>query len=417
MRPLEGVRALDLTVAVAGPVAAHLLSDLGADVIRIDPPFARPAAHLDIAPVAGDAPPGAAERPYDRIVSYNDLHRGKRGITLDLSQPGGRDAALRLAAACDVVLENMSPRVLPSLGLGYEVLRAANPAVIVVSMPAFGLSGPWRDRVSFGPGIDAMSGLASLTGYPDRGPMNAANYFCDHNAGALAALATVTALRQRDRTGAGQHVELSMLEGEMQLIGDALIDAAMNSHVPQRAGSAHPSMSPHGVYPCAGEDRWIAIACEDDAQWRALCAAIAAPALTTDARYADVVSRVRNREEVDAVVAAWTRDRDASAAAEQLQAAGVAAAPVLDVASLFEDPQLRHRAWIQWVRHEDIGPAPHTSAAFTLSATAFRIARRAPRFGEHNDDVLRGLLGYDDAQMDALRAARVIAETPPPANG
>lgn len=415
MRPLEGVRALDLTVAVAGPVAAHLLADLGADVIRVDPPFARPAAHLDVAPVAPGAPPDAGARPHDRIVSYNDLHRGKRGITLDLAQPEGRDVALRLAAACDIVLENMSPRVLPSLGLGYEVLHAANSRVILVSMPAFGLHGPWRDRVSFGPGIDAMSGLASLTGYPGRPPMNAANYFCDYNAGALAAYATVAALRQRDRTGAGQHIELSMLEGEMQLVADALIDAAMNGHTPARAGNAHPSMSPHGVYACAGEDRWIAIACEDDAQWRALCRAIGTPALAGGARYADVISRVRHRAGVDAIVAGWTRDRDAHAAARQLQAAGVPAAPVLDVASLFDDVQARHREWIQWIRHDDIGPMPHTSAAFNLTATPFRITRPAPRFGEHNDEVLRGLLGYDDLEMSALRAARVIADAPPPA--
>lgn len=415
MRPLEGIRVLDLTVAVAGPVATHLLADLGADVIRIDPPFARPVTHADVAPVDAGAPADAGARPYDRIVSYNDLQRGKRGVTLDLAQAAGREIALGLVAHCDAVVENMAPRVLPSLGLAYDALRAANPRIILVSMPAFGLSGPWRDRVSFGPGIDAMSGLASLTGYPDRGPMNAANYFCDYNAGALAAFATVAALRQRERTGAGQHVELSMLEGELQLVAGALIEAAARGRVTARAGNAHPSMSPHGAYQCAGDDRWIVIACEDDAQWCALAAAIGAPGLAGDARFADVIGRLRRRDEVDAVVAAWTRGRDASEAAAQLQAAGVPAAPVLDVASLFDDPQIRHRQWIQWVRHDDAGMIPHTSAAFSLTATPFRIERRAPRFGEHNDEVLRRLLGLDDARMDALRDARVIAGAPPPA--
>ncbi len=409
MKPLEGARVIDLTVAVAGPVAAHLLGDLGADVIRVEPPFARPVAHLDVAPPIDGAP----DHPYNRLVGYNDLHRSKRAITLDLQKSAGRDVLLKLVATSDIVIENMSPRVLPSLRLSYEDLRDAKPDILLVSMPAFGLTGPLRDRVSYGPGIDAMSGLAHLTGYPDRGPMNAANYYCDYNAATLAATATIAALRHRDRTGEGQHVELSMLEGELQLVADALLDYTMNGRVVQRTGNAHPSMAPHGVYRCAGQDRWLSIACEDDVQWRALCITMQRLDLAREPGYADVVSRVHRRTELDAVVSAWTRERTPSEAAEALQRAGVPAGAVQTVAELFDDPQLRHRGWIQATQHPEAGQTPHSRAAFTLSRTATPIERPAPLFGQHNVEVLRDLLGVGEDAMRDLRDERVIRDEPP----
>jgi len=409
MRPLEGIRVVDLTVAVAGPVAAHLLGDLGADVIRIEPPFARPVAHLDVAPLLDGAP----DHPYNRVVGYNDLHRSKRAITLDLQKALGRDTLLKLTAASDVVIENMAPRVLPSLGLSYDALRTGKPDIVLVSMPAFGLSGPLSDRVSYGPGIDAMSGLAHLTGYPDRGPMNAANYYCDYNAAVLAATATLAALRHRDRTGAGQHIELSMLEGELQLVADALLDFTMNGRVQRRAGNAHPSMAPHGVYQCAGKDRWVAIACENDVQWRSLCAAIDRPDFASDPRCADVVSRMHARDQLDVIVSAWTSVRTPHDCATALQNAGVPAGVMQTVGELFDDPQVRGRQWIQYTQHPEAGRTPHSRAAFTLSRTPSPIERPAPLFAQHNDEVLRGLLGLGDDAIRELREQRVTRNEPP----
>ncbi len=409
MKPLEGVRVIDLTVAVAGPVAAHLLGDLGADVIRVEPPFARPVAHLDVAPPLDGTP----DRPYNRLAGYNDLQRSKRAITLDLQKPAGHDTLLKLVALSDIVIENMSPRVLRSLGLSYETLRAVKPGIVLVSMPAFGLSGPLRDRVSYGPGIDAMSGLAHLSGYPDRGPMNAANYYCDYNAATLAAIATLAALRHHDRTGEGQHVELSMLEGELQLVADALLDYTMNGRIQQRAGNTHPSMAPHGVYQCAGEDSWVAIACEDDVQWRALCVTMLRPDLGCDPRYADVVSRVHQRAQLDAIVSEWTSERTPQDATDAMQHAGVPAGAVQTVGELFDDQQLRHRGWIQYTQHPEAGPTPHSRAAFTLSRTTTPIERPAPLFAQHNDEVLRGLLALGEDVIRELRDQRVIRDEPP----
>lgn len=411
MRPLDGVRVIDLTVAVAGPVAAHLLGDLGADVIRVEAPFPRPTAHVDVAlPLAGQP-----DRPYNRVVSYNDLHRSKRGITLDLQREQGRDALLRLVAVADVVIENMAPRVLPSLRLAYEDLRAVKRDIVLVSMPAFGNDGPLRERVSFGPGIDAMSGLSHLTGYADRGPMNAALYYCDYNAGALAATATLAALRHRARTGEGQRVELAMLEGELQLVAPALMDYAMNGREQRRTGNAHPSMAPHGVYPCAGDDRWLALACEDDAQWAALCGVIARTEHVRDARYADVVSRIRSRDALDAIVSAWTSVRSAEEAASALQSVGVPASPVRTMPDLLADPSSRQRGWIQDRRHPEAGVIPHTRAGFTLSRTSPRIEGAAPLFGEHNDEVLRDVAGLNADDVALLRADGIVRDEPPAA--
>jgi crotonobetainyl-CoA:carnitine CoA-transferase CaiB-like acyl-CoA transferase len=375
--------------------------------VRVEPPFARPL-HVDIAPRVDGVP----DHPYNRIVSYNDLHRAKRAITLDLSTREGRDVLLRLAAVSDAVVENMSPRVLPSLGLGYDDLRQARRDIIMMSMPAFGANGPLRDRVSYGPGIDAMSGLAHLTGYPDRGPMQPANYYCDYNAGVLAASVTLAALRHRDRTGEGQHVELAMLEGELQVVGEALLDYTMNGRVQGRSGNAHGSMSPHGVYPCTGDDRWIAIACEDDAQWRSLSAVMGRAELAADPRFADVVSRMHHRVEVDEAVAAWTRTRDAHEAADALQGAGVAAGALQLVSELFADAQLKARRYVSVVRHPEAGDTPYPRAAFTLSKTPAHTERHAPLYAQDVDYVLRDLLGMSEAGVRTLIDAHVTARAP-----
>ncbi len=407
MRPLAGLRIIDLTVAIAGPVATSLLADLGAEVIRVEPPFPRPL-HVDIVPLVDGAP----DRPYNRILSYNDLHRAKRAVTLDLSKAEGRGVLLHLVAKSDVVVENMSPRVLPSLGLGYETLHAAKHDIVLASMPAFGATGPLRDRVSFGPGIDAMSGLAHLTGYPDRGPMQPANYYCDYNAGALAAFAVIAAIHLRDRTGQGQHVEVAMLEGELQVVGEALLDFTMNGRVQHRTASEHPSMAPHGVYPCAGDDRWVAIACEDDVQWQCLCATIGRTELAGDQRFADVVSRIHHRVEIDEIVSAWTQSRSPHEAAEILQAAGIPAGAAQLVTELLHDPQLNARQYVTIVPHPEAGDTAYARPAFALSNTPTYTESHAPLYGQDIDYVLRDLLGLNTDEVAALEATGVTARQP-----
>ncbi|MGH2632106.1 MAG: CoA transferase, partial [Tepidiformaceae bacterium] len=293
-KPLNGVRVIDFTNAVAGPIASFLLADLGAEVIKVEAPSSRPLRAAGTAPLQE----GAEDRSYNRMMYFNELNHGKRSLSLDVATPDGREVFLALAAKSDVVVQNFAPRVMPNLGLGYEQLRAANPSVVLVSMPAFGLSGPYRDRIAYGPGVDAMSGLSHLTGYADGPPMKPGNFFCDQNAGALAAFATLAALWHVRETGEGQHVELSMIEGEFQVLGDAYIDFAFNGRERMRCGNDHPWMAPHGVFRCRGEDAWVAIAVASNEEFAALCEVIGQPGLASEPRFATHAARHANRAEL-----------------------------------------------------------------------------------------------------------------------
>ena len=290
-RALSSIRVLEMTVAVAGPVACHVLGDMGAEVIKVEEPNAR--AHTPRMLPRPRA--GSPDHPFNRVPNWAELNRSKRHIAVDVSSPEGRDIFLRIAAVSDVVVENFSPRVMGNLGIDYEDLKKVNPSIIMVSMPAFGKSGPYQARGSYGPGIDAMSGVSHLTGYPDRGPGKPANFFCDQNAGLHAAFCIIAALRHRRRTGEGQYVEMSMLEGEVQSVAPAIMEAMTRGVDQTRIGNRHVSHAPHGVYACAGDDQWVAVAVTSDEQWRRLTDVIGRPELATDPRFVKRADRYANR--------------------------------------------------------------------------------------------------------------------------
>lgn len=407
-RPLAGLRVVDFTNAVAGPIATFLLADLGADVIKVEAPNGR---HLQ---ATGAAPrkDGSDERPYNRVMLFNELNHGKRGVVLDVARAEGRAAMLRLAARADVLIENFAPRVMGNLKLDYADLRAANPSIIMVSMPAFGLSGPYRDRGSYGPGVDAMSGLSHLTGYADGPPMKPGNFFCDQNAGVHTAFATLAALWHRNHSGDGQRVEMPMIEGEFQVVGDAYIDYALNGRERYRSGNDHPWMAPHDVFPCQGEDAWIAIAVESDEQWRALCRTIDRADLAHDQRFAEGAARHAHRAELEPVVSAWTRARGHIDAQDILQASGVPAGAVLHAGEVLANEHVRARGGFTYVDVPDVGAAPYPRMAFTLSRTPALMVKAAPGFGEDNDAVFIGLLGMTESEVAGLEAAGVTARVP-----
>lgn len=406
--PLAGVRIVELTNVVAGPIAGHVLTDLGAESIKVEQPRARVARPSAAAALREGAP----DRPYNRVVQFNELHRGKRHIALDLAQPAARALFLELVAISDVVLENYAPRVLGNLGIDYATLREAKPDIVLVSMPAFGKTGPYATRGAYGPGIDAMSGLSHLTGYPDRGPGKPANFYCDQNAGLTAALATIAALRHRGLTGEGQYIELSMLEGELQLLAPALMDAAFNGREQTRLGNRHAWIAPHGVYRCRGDDAWVAIACEEDAQWRALCDAIERPDLAADERFATQPDRHANPDALDEAIEAWTSRRTHHEAQRLLQAAGVAAGALLDAAEVRADAQLRHREVLVFADHPEVGPSPHTRTAWRSRRGHDGVTGPAPLYGEATEYVLGELLSIDAGRRDALIAEGAVARSP-----
>jgi len=410
-RPLAGIRVIDLTVAVAGPVATQLLAGLGADVIRGETPWGRPRVPTMVAPQLDSA----ADEAWNRYPLFNELHLGKRSVALNLVEPMGRSTLLDLVRVSDVLVENFSPRVMGNFDLEWEQLQAHNPGLLFVSMPAFGKHGPHRDRVSYGPGIDAMSGLSWLTGYHDGAPLKPGNFYCDQNAGLHAAFAVVSALRERERTGRGQTVELAMLEGELQLVGDALVDYQLNGHEPTRLGNGHSSMAPHDVFPARGGDAWIAISCRDDADWAALLAVMAqdddarSASIDGDRRYATALRRWKHRAELRESLGAWTSTQNPEALAARLQQRGVPASNVHGARDLLRDPQFLARAVAPAVEHPQVGPTPAPRPAFRLSGTPSPPPGAAPLFAADNDYVFRSLLGYDQERIDTLLEAGVTS--------
>ncbi len=400
-RPLEGIRVLDLTTAVAGPVAALLLGALGAEVLRIETPWARPRNPASALPHHVEGP----DEPWNREPRLNELANSKRSVGLNLTTEAGRETFLDLVECSDVVLENFSPRVMGNFNLEWDVLIRRNPQIVYVAMPAFGKSGPWRDRISYGPGIDAMSGLSWLTGYADGSPLKPGNFYCDQNAGLTAALSTVAALMARGRVG-GQTVELSMLEGELQLIGEAMVGQQLSGREPTRIGNEHSSAAPHGVYPAApvldDPDSWIAIACRSDEEWHALLRVWGDETVADDDRFSTGLKRWRHRSVLDQLLGEWTRSFDPFELTECLQRAGVPSSPVMGARTLLRDEHVAARQSVGGLMHPQVGLSPAPQAAFRLSETPAPPKNAAPLFAVDTVPVLREILGYSEERIAEL---------------
>ncbi len=349
---------------------------------------------------------------------FNSFNHGKNGsLVLDVGRPEGRAAFLRLVAMSDVLVQNFSPGVMPKLGLAYDDLRQSNDQIVAISMPAFGLTGPYRDWRSYGPGIDAMSGLSHLTGYPDGPPVKPGNFFCDQNAAIHAAFATVVALHHRRLSGEGQHVELAMIEGEMQILADAYMDQVMNGRERMRKANDHDWMAPHDIFPCREPDTWVAIAVETDGQFASLCEVIGRPELAHEPRFATIAARHTNRRELDEPISTWTGERTPYAVQEALQAAGVPAGASLDALGLFQDPHVAAREGLQYVETAGVGPTPYPRPAFRLSGTPVPLANPAPVFGSANSYVFRDLLRMSETEIAALYEAGITSDQPSGSGG
>ncbi len=412
--PLEGVRILDMTIVWAGPYGTLLLGDMGAELVRVESlqhPDVNTRGQLRIPASALEGPIGngypnrdPGPRPWERTATFNYAGRNKRSVTMDLTRPRGREMFLRLVAKCDALIENNAAGTLEKLGLTYETLRQANPSLVMVSLPGYGLTGPYKYFKGYGANVEAITGHTLLRGYPDMDPTATyAVYHADAAAGAAGAFALVAALHHRRHTGEGQLVDLSQGEIVVNQLPQAFMDYAMNGRVQETLGNRDPSIAPQGVYRCAGADDWIAVSVEDDRQWTALCGAIGRPELATDARFADVVSRKHNEDAADAVIQEWAASRDHIEAMHTLQAAGVTAAAVLTPLELLRDPHLRQRGFFQNV------DAPHLGGAFDFPGPSFaldgerpRIRRPAPTLGQDNEYVYKEIIGVSDEEYADL---------------
>ena len=400
--PFEGIRVADLTMMWAGPYATRILAEMGAEVLKIESPSAWDNVRTLI------PQPGAPD-PWNSSYYFNDYNRDKKSVTLDLAQEAGRDIFLRLVEHCDVVIENYRADVMDKLGLPYEVLRERRPDLIMVSMAGFGKTGSERDNVGFGPIIEQMAGLASMTGYGDDGmPYKTGISYGDPIAGIAAVGAVALGLIQRRKTGRGVYVDLAQRETMAAQIGEAFVAASLRGEEPVHRGNRSPRYAPQGVYRCAGDDQWIAISVRSDEEWRALAGVIGASELSP----LTYEERRAKHDDLDARIEAWTSQQDPQAAMEALQAAGVPAGRVLNTRDIHDDPHLTQRGF--WVRlpHPRMHPWRQPRSAWRFVEANPQLRRHAPLFGEHTREVLSELLGMTDAEFDALEAQNVIGTAP-----
>lgn len=401
LRPLAGVRIIDFTWVVAGPVATRILADHGAEVIKIERRDA-----LDFGSRRGGL--------------TGNLNRGKQSIVIDMNTARGVELAKQLIAAADVVVDNFSARVMRHWGLDYEGLRRIKPDIIAVSMSGFGHSGPWRDYVSYGPTLQALSGHSLLMRHPDHQPAGWGFSYSDMAGGYSGALAVLIALYHRRLTGEGQHVDLSQLENLTALLGPHLLSVLFDGEplcaALDNASQEMPS-APHGVYQCAtlpgdaaARDRWCAIAVFGDGDWEKFCGALGYPAWTREPRFATHAARAANRAALDAYVESWTRAHSVEDVMRQLQTAGVAAGIVANAADLCRrDPHLQARDY--WVRiaTPEGEMVELDGVPLKMSETPGAIESAGPLLGEHTDTVLRRVLGMNAGAVAELRAAKVVA--------
>ncbi|HLB12022.1 MAG TPA: CoA transferase, partial [Dehalococcoidia bacterium] len=336
--PLEGIRIADFSWFGAGPIATKYMADHGAEVVKVES-----EAKLDglrYAQPIPDGKPGPNSSGY-----YNNFNSSKLGITLNMDHPKGRELARRLVAVCDVVIENYTPRVAEKWGLTYKELVKVKPDIIVVNQPMQGLTGPHRDYRGFGAAIQALSGINSLTGYPECPPVGTGTNYPDFSCNPChTAIAIMAALRYRRRTGRGQHIEVSQFESTVSVLESAILDYTVNGRVQERHGNRHPAAAPHGAYRCLGEDRWCAIVVVTEEEWRAFCRATGEPAWTKEQRFSSSAQRLANQDELDLLVESWTCQLPPEEVMCILQAAGVAAGVVQDAEdTVTRDPQLRER--------------------------------------------------------------------------
>ena len=411
--PLAGLRVLDLTRVWAGPLAARLLAELGADVIQVEAPANRgpknpPPARIQASKLWPNNEPGA--QPWNRGGSQIKYSLHKRSVVLDLTREQGRAAFERLVPRADVVIENYSPRVMPQFGLDEQRLHELNPALIYTTMPGYGRSGPAMNWLAYGSTVDSHAGLSHRIGYPGRSPWKCGIAFPDPVAGLHAVAAILVALWRRPEQG-GVTIEVAQFEATLAVIGDVLVESQLLGHEPPVDGNRHPDFAPHGVYPAAGDDRWVVASVLDDAGWRALCAAAGFP---ESWRGLDVTARRVRHDEIDAAIAAWTATRDPFELAAELQAIGVAAAPVLDAPEVLADPQLLARSALVEIDQPEAARFLTPRAPVHLSGYPDRLPlHRGPLLGEHNREVLTELAGLEDHEVIALREAGIAVTEPP----
>lgn len=397
--PLEGVRVADFTWVGAGSFTTKLLADHGADVIKVES-RAKPDG-IRLSPPFKDGISGVNRSGY-----FADRNTSKRSLALNLKTDDGQRLARRLVAESDIVANNFTPGVMDRLGLGWSDVQRINPRVIYLAMSMQGSTGPARDHLGYGLTIGSLVGLQHLTGLPEREPVGTGTNYPDHIPNpAHGAFAVLAALRHRRRTGEGQYIDLAQTEPTIAVLGEAVLDSSTNGRSPGRSGNSHPRYAPHGVYGCAGDDDWIAIAVTNEAQWQHLVEVLG---LDAPREWKDASARKADERSLDVAVAEQVAAWDVQQLAAKLRAVGVPAGKVNSSQDVVEDSQLSARG--HWVRldHPEMGPTLYSAPAFRLSRTPGGLRRPAPCLGEHTDEICRTILGLDDDEIARLQDRKVL---------
>jgi crotonobetainyl-CoA:carnitine CoA-transferase CaiB-like acyl-CoA transferase len=403
--PLKGLRVIDLTMGWAGPSATRQMGDLGADVIKVES-----CQYPDWFRGTDPRPPYHAERTYEKTYWFQMMNRNKRGVTLDLTSEAGLALLKRLLAEADAVIDNYAADVLPRLGLDAATMLTLNPRLVVVTMPAFGMSGAWSGCRAYGSTLEQASGLPSVTGREDDPPTMLHAALGDPVGGVSAAAALLLGFMHQKTSGAGQHIDLAQVECLLPLVAPSIIEQSATGDTPPRIGNRHPVFVPNGCFPCLGEDQWITLAVRSDAEWQALCRVMHRSDLAADPALKTAEGRRAEEDRIEVAVRQWTATVRPDLAMVTLQDAGIAAGVARLPVDLAGDPHLMQAGHWQPVVRPLMGPHLLPSVAYREgnSVLPYAIEQLAPTLGQHNREILGGLLGLGDQEIEQLAAADVI---------
>lgn len=400
---LKGIRIVDLSMGWAGPLATRHLADTGAEILKVES-----CQHADWWRGWEASQAWIDSHGAEKAVAFNTMNRHKLAVTLDLDNDEGKALCKKLVAMSDAVIANYSGSVLGKLGLDYQDLSKVKEDLIMMSMPAFGATGPWHHYRAYGSTIEQASGMPHLHGHSDWPPTMLHVAYGDPVAGLNAAAALLVALRHKKRTGQGQYIDLSQSECLFPLAAHGILTQAATGEAPVRRGNAAPDMAPHGVFPCAGDDSWITIQIHNETAWVQL-QKLAGEAL---ASFGDLADRLARRETLEEKLAAWTCLQDAGELMHKLQSCGVIAAAVLGSGELGDNEHLNARGFWPMLARAHVGELPHPASPFREGPDPYEIDQPAPTLGQHNREVLTRLLGLTDEDLTRLEAARIIGDRP-----
>ncbi len=404
--PLKGLRVLDFCQMWAGPHATEWLSIMGAEVIKVET-----ANRLDYLRTVG-APPGLAGSGPDVGSCFASLAWGKKSITLNMNTPQAQSLAKRLIARCDIVTENFGGGVLERWGLSYAGMKEIKPDIIYYAGSGYGRSGPHRERPAYAEIVDAFSGATSVNGFPGGEPsVVGVSPWTDGAQAIHGAFAILAAVYYHQQTGRGQYIDAAMIEGSANYLGELVMSHIINGSRGELCGNRDAAMAPHGVYPCkrtADEEEWIALAVENQRQWKILCNLMGDPAWTRKELFGDELSRWENQASMDRHIAAWTRRFGSYALADKLQKAGITAAASLSTRQATNDRHLRERGFFVTTDHPVLGQILLTGMPYRTEKGRVGNYTRAPLLGEHNHSVLSELLGLSEAEIAQLETTRAL---------